>query len=568
MDAAFPPALLPSDPLEALEPALERLELLLGDEERTGVLPLLLAQGTVSHVPVPLEALLELALRIIALGPAPAARSPPPDSTLLARQTAALPRSQAAALRLLCAVLLAVPRASLAQRAPLIVSTLLEQIEHARTSAPLRATLFNALALCLSARSLVSGSAAPLLGAGLPLDPASGLVTRTARVCITHLAEWVAHPAPAPAEAPSTSGMRKKRARYESDAIGLGQSAVASGLVALPADEEASANAALEVLASIEGLLATELTPAHAALRRTYALLLLSLGTLALACPGSTNEALAARVLDALALLVRTAEGALLTLLLARTTHLSALSLASPSRAVRERGSALRLAAHEVMDPRLPPRLGRAAEERPAEWGVEEGEALGALHISADGAGSALLELGIFSKGAAPALESTPSVSHAAAAAGSYPSPSASAHSPRHLPHAHAGPRNSDPVKPAHRPHTPRIGSPASPDRSLGLGMSNGAGSPARAVFGAPLSVASSQSSTDTSASAFGKEGKTALAAPARELPVVVIPEARRAAPQQQQQREESDGEDEEMPSIDLGDSDEEDDGEDERMEG
>jgi hypothetical protein len=538
---------LPADEAEAVPLALTRLELLLGTSSSRGILPLYLAQGSATRVALPLATLLALSLDLLALGAAPQARAPPPDASLLALQSAMLPRAQEAALRLLAAVLTCSTREALIPHAPTIVSCLVTLIEEPHLAPRTRCSATRTLALALARGQIGSGIA----GAALPLDPASPLVLSTARAMLLLLARFITHSSSSFSD-PSTTTARKKR-KYESDAVSLG-AAAHTALVQLSPDDVASGRAALDVLTALTPLLSSDLTPAHHSLRHTHALLLLSLATLSMDSVRSSpcDNGLATHLLSALSSLIVDSDGALLALLLARTTLVVAAASRHARADVQRAGAALQGAVEMILDPRLPPRLGLATEELPQEWA---GEGSTKVELASDGTRQALDVLGIKELDCSDAPTST-STEPLPASRDSITSPL------RAPPLEHS----MEPTKPV-RAHTPRIGSPAASPERASSGNNAVHKSPARSIFPStgsgsprqmPLDAPTSSNSAATADRMGSPLGPRALATPAAPAPVVNQTTTTTTTTTTVQVEPELDDEDEEMPEIDLRGSDEE----------
>ncbi|PWN39696.1 hypothetical protein IE81DRAFT_326254 [Ceraceosorus guamensis] len=389
-------SILPKDPHEALPIALERLESMLGSADRSGILSLMLCASTATVVPLPLHELLDtIIIPILSLPPAPEA-APSTDASLQALQTAALPRAQRSALQCLAVLALTVPRAGLASAKNLwrLVDALSDLVSNKDTPSTSRCSASRALALLLCSK--VSSDEGSIPGADLArmIDPADPLLLRVTTAALSRVSQWLSYPhaGSSPASTLHGSGSNSKSARkrrkYESDdATGsvlvgtAAQDGPRSGkLRLLREDEQATSVACVDILCALSSPLDTDLTPEHRKLSHAAAQVNIALGLLSLSTghtstttstASNANAQIAKGALRYLQHVLSDASSALLSLALAHVPSLATRALQYPHAEVRLAATELSKVLETVINPRLPPRLARAADERPTEWDAD-----------------------------------------------------------------------------------------------------------------------------------------------------------------------------------------------------
>ncbi|KAN0063110.1 hypothetical protein ACQY0O_004273 [Thecaphora frezii] len=519
--AALPP--LPEDPLVATQVALGRVELLLGSRGRPGLLPLLLRIPTPRPVPVPVGALLDFALAMLRVG-VDTAQKATAELTLCALQAAYLPRHHLAALGLVSQLALLSPVA-----AALRTSELLPEVCRVAEAAKGDAPRLRMAAL----RTLLSLVGKAPHGVGLALDPNGRVTLRLARLCSSQVATILlgssadaeaqsgAHEhangnnSSASAAASGSSRKAKKARLYESDSVFGVAANPRDAMLRLQPEEIASTQAALQVLEATFPHLTTQLSAQHHDLAHTAAQVVLALVEVLAGAQASpvvphgssvgappTVHNLFCTALATLSQLLRDSPSSMLALSLPRITPVLVELASAPDNA------AIRAAAGEALSSLNLARKGKSVpiarglgfypdsnEGNPEFDAVPEGSQLvggvdrtlelqaerrGAesicnvlkLHPTTTAATGERMDVDAIAAGTHP--DNSPF--NAASAIGKgLPSPLS-----RQSPMPHSPPRPSslrkgrlfspDPVKPAHRPSTPRIGSPSALDRTVSFG--------------------------------------------------------------------------------------------------
>ncbi|PWN18977.1 hypothetical protein BCV69DRAFT_314171 [Microstroma glucosiphilum] len=629
--AGLPFAALPDEPYQAQSEALQHLNRLLGTGQGkdAGVLLHLLQIPTSRAVAMPLSALTSLARSMLSATADSPARSAI-DATLHATQLAALPQLHLQAFRLLLVTVRLAQGAGTAATArlgPHWLEMAIRPLERGvRSPPPVRAAASRLLVLLVSDATVAVQSSSRGLpsfraGCALPLDPVARITLRGAKACLSEIARLLSPDEEALSMEPSQSAQsggssrKKKRSRmYESDALFSGSSPKVLGLKQL--DEQASALACLEALPFFFPHMCTSLTPMHYDIAHTTAQVVAALAEVTLRQPAPTDggiessrrwEDLASGSLSSLAKMIRVASGPILGLLSPRLTDLAtfALGVVGPTQPLVTRAAHEALAAlREVSLPSLPPVLaakvqeeGDDAEEELAqvskEWGTDPHTGKDMLSKT----GQFVQDVGGEVRKMKEAVKDVVGLNLDASSRKRQSSvdegdeedadEDEEMRPPPHMhgsPQAYNGPRHSspsratedtDPVKPRHRPSTPRIGSPTrvvstgshiaggvggSPGARevFGSGGLGGAGSPSRRVVSSPsLRKAELPSSSADSASVL-QPTPTLVSGPAgdaggRVTTTTEVTTVRK--PAEVELRIESD--DEEMPEIDINSSDE-----------
>ncbi|CAO1623020.1 unnamed protein product [Parajaminaea phylloscopi] len=572
-----------------------RLQLLLGEH---GVLPQLLSLPTKRPVALPLTSLIALSKSMLAAHPAQSTT----DANLHATQSARLPHIHMMALGLLTVTMVCAQAAgltALARFSPAAVELLVQLIERPDEPPVVRASATQVLAslMCSSASSL-------------PLNPASELVLRANKACISQIASLMVDsqqdssdvPERTSSEDASTSARKKKRSKlYESDSI---SAAPGPRLLALkPAVQRATAISAMEALPRLYSYLLASLTPTHYDLAHTSVQVVCALADTTLralrSCEAgakAATEDLGAASLRCLAgLLQETSAGPMLGLLTPKLSGLVTFALgtvASTSPQVAIAAVAAAQAVRSVTLPRLPPVLSGHADEEDEggqdawasqQWGVDPSTGEQVLASTGDARATLSGDRSAVYKATGTLLpangESSGAPSSHAQETAATREPVAAAGSPSLQPRTQAfsGPRHSspgavpasecvEPLKPLKRPTTPRIGSPSGPRTSL---AGRGAGSPeAREVFGrqpafperaGPIAGNGDQGEDPFQSTPTLIASTLTVSEDVVERPSPVV----EAAKPLNSARVESeamldDSDDEEMPDIDIGSSDEE----------
>ncbi|CAO1636279.1 unnamed protein product [Sympodiomycopsis kandeliae] len=536
---------LPEDSFQAQEVAEARLDRLLGAESSDdGVLLRLLQMPTRKAVPVPFKALLSLCFDMLSVTSDTPSRISV-DANLHATQSIKLPVLHLRALRLLSVVITAVRaggHAAMARFGPRVLDKLVRVIERRPQSIesvdPTRRSVRGA-ASRLIAQLLADSSMQPL-------DPSSALTLRAARACLNEISQLFVddghnHVAGSSnASVASTSGQgrqNKKRSRmYDSDSV-LSNGAAAQVLHGKSAEDQESAVGCLSAFPLLFAHLCTSLTPAHYDLAHTGAQLVVTLSELLVrsappytGTPGSAPlwSSLTSASLRSLASLITQCSGStpFLALLVSRASHLaehtnSVAGTAYP--AVNDSASALSIALRNVTQPRLPPVLATqidvsSVEEHAEEEGrngwemdIETGKAAksltGPVRGGSDNSGSALTrtidaieqvtgssihrredqteitEVVMEEHIEAPAAAETTPLASKPYSGPRHSSPARTTHPDSTTLPSSTSEADVDPIKPLHRPTTPRIGT--SPSRSASNVTVPTPGSPeAKEIFG------------------------------------------------------------------------------------
>lgn len=550
-------------------------------------------------VPVPLSSLFRLVAFILPQHPARQAV----EATLHALQSARLPLLRIMALRLLQVIVSCVKAAgqgALLRFGTVAVELLVQILEDVSTVPAVRAMAARTLALTVGTEGLV-----------IPSDSNARVTLRANRVCIFEIAQLMLQSNDAldtcgasessATESPATGARKKKRSRlYESDSI---SSASAPQVLALKPDlERASACSALDALPFLYGHLLTSSSPshyelAHAAVNVVSILAEVSLrgAKLSEACDQTVTEELATLSLRCLARLLRaTSAGPMLGLLAPKVSSLAryALAVVAPSSlhvaaAAFEAGESVR----DVVVPRLPPVLAGKIDEDDEggneQWAVQQWRAdpatgqqmsssTGSAHlIMVDSSTTSLHAagniLGIKSSDDFVKKSQASKNDLSKDCVGTSP-PSVTAQLPRNQ--VFLGPRHSspgsvqssdgmEPMKPLRRPTTPKIGSPSALRVSTADGVA-GASPKAKELFGRSPSQEGPEKSAEAIATANADDEDPFDSMPAltaTTLEHVQIPASEKATAAPSIMIEASalvaDSDEEEMPEIDIGSSDE-----------
>lgn len=598
---------LPFAPVQDDTDALARFERLLGTETSPGVLASLLLTPTRKQVPIPLASLVALPLAILAVT-ADTPSQPAVEADVHALQTMRLPLLHLRALRFLSTVVNPLVKASgaaaCARFGPRLLDRLVRLVErsNASTTSAVRAAAAEALAHLLT-------------DPAIPLDPSSSGVLRATRVCLGEISHLLASSTSVAAPTASTSSSGKKRTRlYDSDSLLSNSSSPSRYLHLKPLDEQRSAIAALAALPRLYAHVSTSLTPAHydaahATVQLTLALTELLLRSSPIATQSHATIAhwstLASASLASLTALVEhsSASTPLLAPLVTRASTIATHArgvLASAYPAIARQVASLATALRGVSLPRLPPvpatqvdrpppvveEDGRAAWDLDPETGREATSATGGVRSVNDlarpvqvledvadavknvaGAAAAGLGIHVGASSVQPALPASPS-SPSRRAAARHSSPARAQTSTDHAGPVAAGASSPDPVKPLHRPTTPKIGNSPSRRSASASGVAGvvppAPGSPeAREIFGGGSGSASAaggivQQQQPPPPPSLTTPADTQVA-PTASAPVAPI--ARRLAIDLDDDDIAAGGDsDEEMPEIDIRSDDDEDD--------
>lgn len=521
---------LPADNLDALTEAHSRLALLLGSPPSAGIIAYFLAEPTAHAVPVPLDEVVSLILSILSITPFSLPRlQPAPESTLLAAQTSLLPSTHVSALTMLASL----PLQTYYSKSSKVIFRVLKIIE--RSSPAVRCVAFKVL-----------------MELDLPLDPESQLLIDYTRTCLAQAARLVKASGKATKKEPKAGRDKtsKRRKMYESDQVQFTQK---KGFVEMDQDEYQGCVAAIECLPLLYEGLATNLTPEHYDLAHTCVLLLLGITEISL----QDADNLTATTLQVLAQLIRLSRGPLLALMITRTASLASQGFISYHYETKKAAGILSQALELTLNPRLAPKLSlRLYIEDDFRKGedhqdivldkVELEEDRGAKVVEAM---REVLEIRLDEqKLEAVSMQSSPSASSL------LESPRRSTFTPlQHSP---------DPVKPIHRPNTPRIGSPSISNsvarNSIGNNVSSSTGtstsSPERPTTNTQLFGASSTLSTTTmTTTVTAKSGPTPRdSSPLGHSQDIDMMDNSNNA-------DDDDSDDEGIPELDLRSSDEED---------
>lgn len=420
---------LPSDDMDALSEAYSRLRLLLGSPPFAGIIATFLSEQTVHAVPVPLDRLVALLLSILSVTSTTTPRQqPPPEATLWAAQTSLLPVAHISALTLLASL----PINVFYSKSSRIVSRLLRVIE--KSPPAVRCVAFHVLKML-----------------HLPLSPESPVLLQCARTCLAQVARLLkGSDQPISSDKKTTDKGNKRRKIYESDQVQLTQK---RGFVELDEDEYQGCIVAIDYLPSLYQGLATHLGPEHHDLAHTTSLVLLGITEISL----QDADELTAASLRALSQLVRLSRGPILALLTTRAASLASQGLVSHHYGTKTSASRLSEALEFTFHPRLAPKLSlrlhveedlvKVDEHETVLERVELEEDRGNMEVEAL---RDVLEIDMEQKKEAIDEEDAAFIE-----------------SPRRSTFAPLQQHSPDPVKPVHRPSTPRIGSPTLASNSI-----------------------------------------------------------------------------------------------------
>lgn len=273
-----------ADFTQSIPACFGRCELLLGSTscpDAVGVLPYFLSTPTPRAVPVPIARCVQIATAMIQAHIPPGHRAPIDQ---LRFEHMYLPQIRQLGARFLVQVVMAFQQ----QAWPFVYAS--EAISKLSAMAEYtHGTAERSLALCaidlLLARDSVLAPNGFAGGAGIPLDPASTVVQRIARICIQTLSAFVVQ------EPMSWSCMPplKRTRAFESDAIVASTRVLQDAIMSKTCTEMDMVCHAASVLVALFGLLNSSAAPGHRDLARTGALALV----------GLTEVLIDARVLDA-----------------------------------------------------------------------------------------------------------------------------------------------------------------------------------------------------------------------------------------------------------------------------
>lgn len=592
-------AALPEEPIAAFGMGSKQLDHLLG---QSGILLQLLQLPTPRPVPIPLTSLVSLALAMLSVTAETPSRSSV-DASLHSLQTLHLVDLHLKALGLLVYSVRTVQSAgvaAIARYGPHILDAVVRLLERGdRTASSVRASASRLLTVLLSDKSSPSSAA----GATLILDPAARITLRTARAMLSEIARLLSTsttsqsskqdgPSAGSTQSSNAPARKKKRTNpYESDSLFASSSQSSSILTHKTVDERCSAIACLQVFPCLLPHLCTDLTALHYDVAHSGVQLIVALGEITLRQPlsGSNDQwiPLATATLRALSQCVNQVSGPLLGLLAPRLSNLATTALhlgpLSLQQAARDATEVLRT----VTLPRLPPVLAsrvNVEEEETMDWGTDDttGKAItaktGAILMDPLNGGKGTttitairdvvgIQLGqdTTRRALEQGREETPirSRSSLSPARRTASTPSSFPVPPRHSsPEVRPGSPTADPVKPVARPSTPRIGSPHRVVSAGEVGLPS-AGSPeAKEVFGGGASSSIRRRVTSPSPRMGVAASEGAALVPGQDTVAMMgssVPTKEEVLQRNQGVELMVDSDDEEMPEIDLGSSDEDD---------
>ncbi|KAK0551892.1 hypothetical protein OC846_002440 [Tilletia horrida] len=565
-------------------------------------LHVMLSCPTPSAVPIPAGAIFAGATRLLSLSPL-ARMKPGSDASLHSLQTSDLPALQMASMSLIAVAASACQETAQTHAAQLL-AVLSTFVQRNTADATLRVAALRTITVLLGNVSL-DASAGSALTARVCIDPASRVLPRIVQACLSEVSRlFTASSSSAQdninqANNSSDGSARKaKRQRVFESSTLLGQGTDTGPFPGKTAESLNATSTAVALFGSLYAHLSCNIRPAHADLSQTGVLLVIALGELLLhgsaaGNPAVLNEAVwdNARVeltvtsLSVLVHVISIASGRILSLASSRCLTVFELGRRSPSPRIRAAALNGIAALDQVVHPRLPVLLPlRLATEEDigaeaAAWGDEERKLVEVETDNVRGVSEqqALTRVLDVSPSTAPHEHNAMSDSLAAessesASAGQkrLASESLDADVAQHAQlHQHSHPSISsnlraspDPVKPLHRPSTPRIGSP-SPARKPFVDRAEDRKAPETPTK-RPKEV-SGEGLTHTSGAVEGAEGNedtgpTEVAGNPRasDGPELQIPQTAASGKQQQSASallSAADGEDsdEEMPQIDLG---------------
>ncbi|CAD6960370.1 unnamed protein product, partial [Tilletia controversa] len=559
----------------------------------SSILHVMLSYPTLSPVPIPAAAILSGASELLSLSPQTRMK-PGSDGSLHSLQQADLATLQMASMSLVAVTMSACQEGAQPFSANML-ATLTTFIQRKLADTNLRSHAFRTISILLGTGSVQHGSN-EVPTCRLSVDPAGRVLTRLAQACLAEVSRLFTSPPARSAQQTNDdmdgSSRKVKRQRVFESSDLLGQGTQSGPFAGKAADDFESAAAAINIFKSIYAHLSSNLRPAHADLLQTGVLLLISLSELLLNGGGVGGASvsveavleharvqLAATTIDALSQILSMASGRLLSLAASRTWTVLQVARRSSSTSVRAAALEGLAILDQVVHPRIPSLLPlRLASEEDignevTQWGDEErkiGEAEmdNVRGVSEREALKMVLDVipAEDTEAANTASDSGPGPVIASKQTTQNLTASDSHHAMLHH-HSHgtggqlsAGRASPDPVKPLHRPNTPRIGSP-SPVRKAFLERAED-----QRVPQTPSKRASVVTRSELERTQDENEDEVQEAPPTRKRGRAGRSTEKAAAPAVLGGGNDSE-EDEEMPQIDVGtDEDKDEDGDEEAM--
>ncbi|KAK0561876.1 hypothetical protein OC844_002984 [Tilletia horrida] len=572
-----------------------------------GAVHVLLSCPTSSAVPIPIAAILTSGLDLLSYGPQ-SRMKPGSDGSLHMLQLADLGILQMATMSLIAVTATACQEAFQSHAAQ-VLATFTIYLQRNASNDTLRNAAFKTLAILLDAGGYLDIESEVVPSARLAIDPASRTLPRLAQACLAEVSRLFISGLSSSAGStqqqsgdPNGVSRKAKRQRvFESSSL-LG-TALDGPFAGKTAADMETVTAAVSIFKSVFPHLITNMRPVHADLSQTGVQLMIALaellmhssavGSPAIAAESITEHArvaLTATTLAVLAQILTAASGRLLSLASGRAWTVFELGRRSASPQVRAAADRGRIALDQILHPRIPAllplRLATEADigHEAAQWADEERK-LGELEAdSVRGVSEreALVKVLDAIPSAVPSTESSMTVvassdsglstSGLKRSASAMSQTTASADSTQHvlqhhqhpLAHSHSvqlgnsGRASPDPVKPLHRPSTPRIGSP-SPSRKVFSERTEEARMPEtpskrvnEVVMADEVLLGNGVDDEDEDDEEMGKAAPTVPTSSALKQPAGQDPTFARSTAA-------DDSEDEEMPQIDLGSDEEED---------
>ncbi|SPO19990.1 uncharacterized protein UTRI_00381_B [Ustilago trichophora] len=248
----------PKDPMAATKVAHQRLALLLGSRGRTGLINSHLRAATSRPVPIPAGKLITLALDMLRLDLSSRFK-PTAEAKLCSLQAAHLPTLHTRALALIAQLAVTAP-AAIPLEASRILGDICRIAEAGISSGVSDLASTRVKLAAMRTLAVLVGRE----GIALPLDPAGRTTLRLARLGVTQLAKAVLQPVQTSSTATSSDGRKAKKARlYESDSMFASNVALKDRIHSLSVEDLASVQAALQILVSVYPLLTTSLSQVH-----------------------------------------------------------------------------------------------------------------------------------------------------------------------------------------------------------------------------------------------------------------------------------------------------------------
>ncbi|EST09943.1 hypothetical protein PSEUBRA_000342 [Kalmanozyma brasiliensis GHG001] len=245
------------DPLAATKLAHTRLALLLGSRGRSGLINSHLRSPTTRPVPIAAGKLIALVLDMLRID-LNSRFKPTAEAKVCSLQASHLSTLHTRALALIAQLAITAP-AAVSLQASRVLGDICRIAEtgvassSALAGARLKLAAMRTLAVLVGRR-----------GVTLPLDPAGRTALRLARLAVTQVARSVLQPIPTSSSASAGDARKAKKARlYESDSMFASQLSAKDQIHTLSVEEIASTQAALEILVAVYPLLTTNLSAVH-----------------------------------------------------------------------------------------------------------------------------------------------------------------------------------------------------------------------------------------------------------------------------------------------------------------